>query len=1054
MNKTCPYPGLRPFGESESLFFKGRDSHVKHVIKLLEKNKFLMLTGASGDGKSSLVYAGVIPGTKAGFFHAEFNNWLFVDFKPERDPLGNLSESLSANLNLPLEVVNYEMQFGFSALVKLYKKSEYHFQNPSQEERKQAANLFILADQFEEFFTSTENYSNGKPSNNAYTTVNILLETAQIAFNENLPIYIICTMRSDFISQCVAFRGLPEAIGFSNFFVPRLKRNEVRQIIEEPAQLAGGSITNRLVEFMINDLRDGFDQLPVLQYVLSKLWQVAGNGNEEIDFKHLALLDGVSTKYLNIDSYEDDGSIDNSKSSLFKVLDRQADLLYEKAFSYHKKNSKWTHVEINELEVKEVIEIAFKSLTKIDNGRTVRSRKTIYEITSIINKPHITFDVVCGILNIFRLPDNTFISPYINKDDITTQFLPGDSILDISHEALIRNWGLLQKWEEEENRNIIDFQSFKVQLELWSQNAESIEYLLGEGLFTFYKEWYTRSKFNASWVLKYDDSLLPKETKTENARNLVSKANAYLTKSDSYLSRMQKAKIKRRNIAIFASLIVILLLSGFSYRAYIQKQEAEKQKNIAFNQQQKAELEKQNAITAKQETEKQRIIAQENAEAAQKAQLQSENARKRAENLRIVAENQTQIAKAERTRAIIEQQNAQQQEKIAINQRKIAEFARDSAENLTFLSLAQNLAYKAMNNYENPQLNLLLALQSDRYHTIHQGINEDPVIFEALQFALFHTGYSSVVKPPLNNAVSFKLALDKSILILDENGDLYIYSKLSSDSLVMKKIELPSPINFAHFLNDRKLLISLENRLLFLFDIHQREISDFGIQEGLSRASALVNESQFVVSGRNQSIDLWDMNNKQKLKSIPTNDKIRKLQVIHNDVFALTYNGKLLKWNIKTNDIEQIADYKEHAFTFDISDNIIIVGLSNGAVVVSENGQLQNISLSSSILEQVKIMKQTNQLIVASTDGKLVIYDLSNISGKPKILKEGGSRVKQIEVFNNTIYTLHDDNTIHFYALQTKFYRERCKKLLNRRFSDEEWSKYVGKNVLRNESDY
>jgi len=98
--KICPYPGLRPFTEEESIFFKGRDLHIRQIISQLEDKKITIITGASGDGKSSLVYAGVIPNARAGFFHAEYNNWLICDFKPERSPLVNLSRSLSENMNL------------------------------------------------------------------------------------------------------------------------------------------------------------------------------------------------------------------------------------------------------------------------------------------------------------------------------------------------------------------------------------------------------------------------------------------------------------------------------------------------------------------------------------------------------------------------------------------------------------------------------------------------------------------------------------------------------------------------------------------------------------------------------------------------------------------------------------------------------------------------------------------------------------------------------------------------------------------------------------------
>ena len=120
----CPYPGLRSFNEEESLYFKGRDSHITEVISLFQKNKFLMVTGASGDGKSSLIFGGLVPNARAGFFKARFTNWNVVHFRPERNSLRNFSTALAAALEIPnASTVETEMQRGFSSLVDLYKNS-------------------------------------------------------------------------------------------------------------------------------------------------------------------------------------------------------------------------------------------------------------------------------------------------------------------------------------------------------------------------------------------------------------------------------------------------------------------------------------------------------------------------------------------------------------------------------------------------------------------------------------------------------------------------------------------------------------------------------------------------------------------------------------------------------------------------------------------------------------------------------------------------------------------------------------------------------------------
>ena len=172
--KICPYTGLRSFSAEEALYFKGRDIHIEKVVELLQKRKFLMLTGASGDGKSSLVYAGVIPNAKAGFIKAKYTNWVVADFRPEREPSDNMAESLTSQLKFDdIQTVKSTLSLGYSGLVDLYKNSNRYlntnsdeWNNADDEKRKilkrGAANLLILVDQFEEFFTNPENFFKGQ----------------------------------------------------------------------------------------------------------------------------------------------------------------------------------------------------------------------------------------------------------------------------------------------------------------------------------------------------------------------------------------------------------------------------------------------------------------------------------------------------------------------------------------------------------------------------------------------------------------------------------------------------------------------------------------------------------------------------------------------------------------------------------------------------------------------------------------------------------------------------------------------------------------------------
>lgn len=574
----CPYPGLRPFNEDESIFFKGRDEHIEQIVKQLEEKKFLMLTGASGDGKSSLIYAGVIPNARAGFFKAKFNNWIVADFRPEREPLTNMATAISGQLKLnDVPRIEKELSYGFSSLIDIYKSSPYWVDQQSEsfaqltaDEQKKAkrkgANLLILVDQFEEFFTNPENYHNGKTSIESQAVINSLLETTRLAIEQDIPIYIVCTMRSDYIGQCASFRGLPEYIGYSQFFVPRLKRKEIYQVIEEPAQLNGNKISKRLVEMLINEMNDGIDQLPVLQHSLNQIWQKAHSGQVEMDLIHFAKINGIPKNQLTpSDKAEFEtwfNTIPDFKkeffthSSLGDVLDAHANELFETANVFSET--------ITADDAKLIVTTAFKCLTKIDEARAVRNRMTLEEVTQIINQPHITNSIVAEVLYVFRVQGNTFLKPFIFDITADAVELSGNSVLDITHESLIRNWKKLTDWAKEEHDNLLTWQDFYKQLQRWTASNKSSGYLLPIGPLTFFENWFNAAKPNKYWLARYDDREISKEQKLAEAEKTLANAKQFIKRSARRLF-INRTVIKYGADKIIAVLGALLLIGGCTY---------------------------------------------------------------------------------------------------------------------------------------------------------------------------------------------------------------------------------------------------------------------------------------------------------------------------------------------------------------------------------------------------------------------------------------------------------------------------------------------------------
>lgn len=440
------------------------------------------------------------------------------------------------------------MSRGFSSLVDLYKTSGRFadvtgsaYLNGSEDEQavveRESGNLLILIDQFEEFFTNPENFPGGVPSQESRLLLNIILETAKISLKENLPIYIVCTMRSDYIGQCAAFRGLPEFIGFSQFFVPRLQRKELYQVIEEPAILSGNRISKRLIDRLIVDVEEGTDQLPILQHALKEIWKAASSGQEEMDLLHYAMVGGMPGETLpkevkeKFESWKEQlpehekSYLDNP--GLANVLDIHASKLYEGAAAHCALHG---HPEITAKQARFIIAMSFACLTRIDESRAVRNRMTLLEITQIINSPSCTIEVVGTVLSIFREPENTLVRPFILEENANYS-ISADDVFDITHEALIRNWKLLKKWADQEFNYYNTFLDFQKQVDRWKENGKSDDFLLPIGPLTYFENWYKKCRPNQYWINRYHTVEERKDHRLNQSAIILKNGKEYLRKS-------------------------------------------------------------------------------------------------------------------------------------------------------------------------------------------------------------------------------------------------------------------------------------------------------------------------------------------------------------------------------------------------------------------------------------------------------------------------------------------------------------------------------------------
>ena len=99
----CPYRGLEPFREEDSAFFCGRDDAIRELVARVQEHEFVAVVGPSGSGKSSLVFAGLLPALRK---QLQTTMWDVVTLRPGKRPVHALAEAFGT---LPDGAGEFEM---------------------------------------------------------------------------------------------------------------------------------------------------------------------------------------------------------------------------------------------------------------------------------------------------------------------------------------------------------------------------------------------------------------------------------------------------------------------------------------------------------------------------------------------------------------------------------------------------------------------------------------------------------------------------------------------------------------------------------------------------------------------------------------------------------------------------------------------------------------------------------------------------------------------------------------------------------------------------------
>ena len=1022
---TNPFPGLRPFSIEESHLFFGREGQVDEILHKLSENRSVTVMGYSGSGKSSLMFCGLVPELYGGFMTKTGPNWQVITTRPGNSPISNLVESIVNHLEVSGRLKPDDKLIQ-SAILKSVLQSgpDGLIEVTRYLQRLDQENVFFLIDQFEELLRYRE--FGEEPTNESSQYVSLILNAVR---QKDTSVYIALSMRSDFIGECSVFSGLTEMINGSNYLVPQMSREQKRLAIEGPVAVGGGTITSRLMKKLLSDIGDHQDQLPIMQHALMRTWDywVANREpGEPIDLRHYNAIGRIS-----------------------QALSLHANEAYEELTSGEK----------------EIAVELFKSLTeKNQENQGLRRPAKIKVVAELAG---VTEDEVIRVVECFRRIGRSFLLPGSQVN------LSGSSTVELSHESLMRIWTRLSNWVEDE------FES--AQLYKRISNAAALYQTGKAGLWRppdlqLALNWQKKQKPTRIWAQRYDIAF---------ERAIVFLDTSRITfeaelKNQEMLQRraLRRARVTSVVLGTAAVIAVLFMIYGFT-----QSIEATRQRDIAVDK------EKQ-AIEAKEEADKQRDIAEtQTLLAIQKqnelelANVEVQKALKEAQIARAEAEKNLQEAVRQENIAIASQKLEAAAKDEAVAQKDIAQKARDEANRLLYLSVAQSLEAKSVTIEDDKDLAGILAMQGYLYHTQYGGHKYDPYVFRGLYYSIAklseNFNYNQIKIPGNLKNKMFGLAVSKNgsstFYTTGNDGRIFKgdYLKQTADNLIDFN---PYPNRVLALSLDEKYLINgSDSSTIQIFHLDQPgEKPELikGHKGFIKDIKFLPDGSGFISVGSDRTVRFTNHITGQgkMLTTFPYDIKSIDISPDGNLMAAVAASGQVIMMNLKDNSYElkfdeSINQIRILSVAFHPTKPIIAYGTDYLDKTIKEKevwkGSVKMYDYST--LEVIKELTGHNAgvsdvefspdgLLLASAglDKKLQMWVVDHEKEDlPVVMDINNSNVWKLAFTKGSDYLLASCNNGEIRVWQTgpKMLAEQICPKLKRNMTKEEWKIYVGNGI-------
>lgn len=381
---TNPYRGLLAFQEQDAKFFFGRKKDTEQLVGIVHDYPFVIVTGSSGSGKSSLVHAGLIP-----HLRRQDNNWLITSCRPGKHPFYALSSAIISLLTPNIDASDRLERI--KTLTERFRSKELSFKEIFEDlhYEKPDVHLLLVIDQFEELYTlcSEENERQH------------FIDELFVAFddqNKESFVILLLIIRADFLGKIFSSRSFTDVFHQANLILGPMTDIELKEAIEEPAAKLNITFEDGLPERILHDVSRKAGVLPLLEFTLTKLWEKQRN------------------RTLTHAGYNEIGRVEESIVSY-------AESVYE-------------HLSLKE---QKQLQHIFTQL--VYPGEGTEDTRRIATLQDIGEK---NWDLVIKLANARLVVTGSSDT----NNEISTTGVSEQKTVEIVHEALIQKWSRLQNW--------------------------------------------------------------------------------------------------------------------------------------------------------------------------------------------------------------------------------------------------------------------------------------------------------------------------------------------------------------------------------------------------------------------------------------------------------------------------------------------------------------------------------------------------------------------------------------------------------------------------------